>query len=94
MKLKFSKEFWENLEKILKNNSSFASKIETIIYNFKKFGLWIENYQIYNLKKLNKLFFRLKIIPYRIIIKKENNFLVFDNIFQRKGKSDYKQYKK
>jgi len=93
MKIIFSKEFYSNLENILKQNKSFSKKIEKIIYDFKKYWLWLETYQRYDLKKINNIFFRLKIIPYRIILKKNSSEkLIFDNIFLRKWKSDYKRY--
>ena len=94
MKLKYTKEFLKNLEQILKNNKSFSNKIEKIIFNLKKNWLWLVNYQIYDIKKLTNMFFRLKIIPYRIILKKEWDVIIFDNIFIRKWKTDYKRYKK
>ena len=93
MKLRFSKDFYINLEKILKQNKYFSNKIEIIIKDFESYWLWLETFQKYNLKKLNNLFLRLKIIPYRIIIKKDWLWnLIFYNIFIRKWKNDYKKY--
>lgn len=94
MNLKFTKDFLNNLENILKANNSLWVKIETIISDFERNWLKIKNFEKYDLKKLNISFYRLKIIPYRIILKKEWNFLIFDNIFKRKWKSDYKKYQK
>ena len=92
MDIKFTKDFEESLEELLLINNSLSTKIEKIINDFKLYWFSFEIFQLYNLKKLNEFYFRLKIIPYRIIIKKELNIIVFDNIFKRKWKIDYKNY--
>ena len=39
MKLRFSKDFHTNLEKILKQNKSFSNKIQEIINDFEEYWL-------------------------------------------------------
>jgi mRNA-degrading endonuclease RelE of RelBE toxin-antitoxin system len=93
IKIKFSKDFLNNLDLILQNNKSFSKKIEKIVFDFENNWFWTYIFSIYNIKKLNDNFFRLKIIPYRIIIKKDYNWdIIFDNIFKRKWIKDYKNY--
>jgi len=92
MEIKFTKKFFKNLENILQENKNLWVKIEKIIENFEKKWLEIENFQTYDLKKINLTFFRLKIIPFRIILKQDWNLLYFYDIFKRKWKSDYKKY--
>ena len=52
MKIKITKKFYQNLEKILQSNKNLSEKIWKIFNNFEKFWLNIENFQNYDLKKL------------------------------------------
>ena len=92
MEVKYTRDFLDNLKELLWNNNSLSTKVEKIINNFKLYWFSIEIFRLYNLKKLNEYYFRLKIIPYRIILKKEKDIIIFDNIFKREWKIYYKNY--
>lgn len=88
-----TKEFSINLQKYSENKKVILKKI----FELKNFieenwlNFWFFNK--YDVKNLWNGYFRIKFIPYRIILfVKNDNSYEFVDFFKRKWKSDYKQY--
>jgi mRNA-degrading endonuclease RelE of RelBE toxin-antitoxin system len=49
-------------------------------------------FENYNIIQIKKDYFRVKFIPYRVILKIIDNEIIFLDLFKRKWKNDYKKY--
>lgn len=92
-KVILSKDFAKNLEIYSWNKKSLALKVLELKNHLEIywFDLWFFNQ--YDIKNLWDNYFRIKFIPYRIIIFiKDNKTFEFVELFKRKWKSDYKNF--
>jgi mRNA-degrading endonuclease RelE of RelBE toxin-antitoxin system len=75
------------------NKKSLAKKVLNLKIHIENFWLDLDFFKQYDIKNLWNNYFRVKFIPYRLIIFIwENNIIEFVDFFKRKWKSDYKHY--
>lgn len=91
-KIIFTKEFLKNLELYSLSKWSLVKQIYDLKIFFELNGFSYKVFENYNITQIKKDYFRVKIIPYRIILKVINDEIMFLDFFKRKWKSDYKKY--
>ena len=87
-----TKDFEKSLKLIKKTRKSIIVKIwEFYDYIYEN---WLDNniYNRFDIKSLWDWYFRVKFIPFRIIIRHEKNKIIFKKLFKRKWKWDYRQF--
>ena len=88
-----TKDFVKSLQIYWITKKSLVLKVLEIKNHLENFWFDIQLFQQYDIKNLWNNYFRVKFIPYRIIIfMRDNNTFEFVELFKRKGKSDYKKY--
>lgn len=90
--IRFTKKFLYNLELYWNSKKSLVKQIYELRKFFEINWFAIELFKNYNVVPIWKDFFRVKFIPYRVILKVADDEIVFIDLFKRKWKSDYKKY--
>lgn len=92
-KVILTKDFAQNLKIYCQNKKSLAQKVLDLKLYIENSWLDLNLFKKYDIKNLWNNYFRIKFIPYRIIVFiRDNNTFEFIEFFKRKWKSDYKDY--
>lgn len=89
-----TQEFLKELKEIKQTRASIIDKIKKLD-SFLSTN-WVNHTigNLFDIYPLKEGYFRIKFVPYRIIIfvDQEKKKVVFKKIFKRKGRSDYKKF--
>ncbi len=89
-----TKEFAINLQKYSENKKTLLKKVLELKKYLENNWIDLEFFKNYDVKNLWNNYFRVKFIPYRVVLfVKDNNSFEFVEFFKRKWKPDYKNYK-
>lgn len=92
-KVLITQDFAKSLKMYSENKKSLIKKVLNMKNHIENSWLDLDFFKQYDIKNLWNNYFRVKFIPYRIIIFIwENNIVEFVDFFKRKWKSDYKSY--
>ncbi len=92
LKVTFTKEFLKNLELYSLSKESLAKQVYDLKVFFEINWFSYKVFENYNIIQIKKDYFRVKFIPYRVILKIIDNEIIFLDLFKRKWKNDYKKY--
>ncbi len=88
-----TKDFAKSLQLYWATKKSLVLQVLEMKKHIESFGFDIQMFQQYDIKNLWNNYFRVKFVPYRVIVfMSDNNTFEFVELFKRKWKSDYKKY--
>ncbi len=91
--IKVSKRFLDSLQHLIKQRTWLEKKILQLRDDLQQYGFIPHVFDIYDIKQIKQWRRRVKFIPFRVIIRIwEDETIYLEEIFKRKGNSDYKKF--
>jgi len=91
-KVILTKDFAKNLKVYNDNKKVLVKKVIELKSHIENFWFDLDLFNKYDIKNLWNNYYRVKFIPYRVIIFIWNDYYELIELFKRKWKSDYKKY--
>lgn len=92
MEIFLTQEFKNNFLIYSRQKKSLVKKIKELKSEIELNWFNLSIFERYDVKSLGWGFFRIRFIPFRLVLKIENERVVFFDFFKRKWWSDYKKY--